>query len=193
MTTAAIYRLRYFFDAGSGTCLWAANAAARVRWGYPIAVDNLPVPAAVRAEARRVTDRWDTAYDWDDPAGPSPWGPDDYLAWAARRRHCLPRYGGTWGPPLTSRMHPTPPRTAGLLRTTAQVDPYAISLAGGERTISETTHQASITPEKKCYGTHGRRAADGALERGALVGEGTGDGRVSIPRRPDGVRRRSDR
>jgi hypothetical protein len=35
------YEIRYFFDPGSGVCLWAKNAAAREKFGYPIDHRNL--------------------------------------------------------------------------------------------------------------------------------------------------------
>ncbi|HEV2461879.1 MAG TPA: hypothetical protein VGS80_26275, partial [Ktedonobacterales bacterium] len=35
------YRIRFFFDYGSGICLWAGNALTRERFGYPIEAEHL--------------------------------------------------------------------------------------------------------------------------------------------------------
>ena len=91
MTEGPTYRLRYFFDAGSGVCLWAGNAAARARWGYPIDLDDLPLPADLRHDASCIVRWWDTAYDWDDPAGPSPWQPEEDRRFAAAAQALLTR------------------------------------------------------------------------------------------------------
>src|SRR5262249_23851793 len=37
----AKYRFRYFFDPGSGCCLWSDNEASRERFGYPVDLDRL--------------------------------------------------------------------------------------------------------------------------------------------------------
>ena len=66
-------KLRYFFDAGSGVCLWAGDEEARTRYDYPIDVVDLPISDALRAEGERLIESWNTAIDWDNPGGPSPW------------------------------------------------------------------------------------------------------------------------
>ena len=66
-------RLRFFFDAGSGCCLWAGNDAARDRFGYAVASGQLPVSVELRARLDALVARHDTSIDWNDPAGPSPW------------------------------------------------------------------------------------------------------------------------
>ncbi len=67
----ALYELRYFFDAGSGVCLWAANYQARGQFGYPIAGATLGLPESLVRQADELIEQYDAALDWDDPAGPS--------------------------------------------------------------------------------------------------------------------------
>lgn len=42
-----MYKLRYFFDFGSGICLWAANDAARDHFGYPVDSSKLPITSTL--------------------------------------------------------------------------------------------------------------------------------------------------
>lgn len=63
---------RFFFDAGSGTLLWAAHED-QAEWGYAIDLDRLPVTRGLRARLAELVARYDTSLDWDDPAGPGPW------------------------------------------------------------------------------------------------------------------------
>lgn len=67
----AVLRLRYFFDAGSGTCLWSGNAPAEACCGYAIDVDALPLGANTRAALRHLVAWYDTSIDWDDPGNPA--------------------------------------------------------------------------------------------------------------------------
>jgi hypothetical protein len=68
-----MYRLRYFFDAGGGTCLWAANDAARERFGYPVDASELPIPENTWRKVSYLCCWYDTGIDWNHPQGPSPW------------------------------------------------------------------------------------------------------------------------
>lgn len=62
--------LRYFFEYGSGVCLWAGNDAARDHFGdYPIDTDALPVSANTRHWLHHLIAWYDTGLDWDDPGG----------------------------------------------------------------------------------------------------------------------------
>ncbi len=67
------YRLRYFFDAGSGVCLWSDNDAARERYGIAITPAQLPLSKATRQEVNQLVAWYDTSLNWDDPAGPTSW------------------------------------------------------------------------------------------------------------------------
>lgn len=61
------YRVRYFFDPGSGTCLWAANEAARERFGYAIEHQELPLSKNTKLWLEYLVAWFDTSIDWDDP------------------------------------------------------------------------------------------------------------------------------
>jgi hypothetical protein len=67
------YRLRYFFDPGSGICLWSENDLASDRFGYAVELDDLYLTASVRMRAEELIARFDTSIDWTNPAGPSLW------------------------------------------------------------------------------------------------------------------------
>lgn len=67
------YAIRFFFDAGSGVCLWAGNDAARDRWDYAIEAASLSLPPELRTEAERLVQWYDSSVDWIDPSNPSPW------------------------------------------------------------------------------------------------------------------------
>jgi len=67
------YRLRYFFDPGSDICLWAANDAARVRFGYPIGAKDMPIPENTWRRVLCLCRWYDTSIDWNYPPDPSPW------------------------------------------------------------------------------------------------------------------------
>ena len=94
-----MYRLRFFFDYGSGVCLWTANDAARARFGdYPVLLADLPLsPETVRAGEDLLT-RYDTSLDWDDPAGPSPWPEEAWPPFHADVRALLARLRRELGP-----------------------------------------------------------------------------------------------
>lgn len=66
-------KLRFFFDAGSGICIWAGDNAAREAFGYPIELENLPLDADTIVRGEDLIRRFDASLDWNDPAGPSPW------------------------------------------------------------------------------------------------------------------------
>jgi hypothetical protein len=66
-------RLRYFFDPGSGICLWAADEEARAQFGYPVALEKLPLADDTMALGNQLIASFDTSLDWNDPAGESPW------------------------------------------------------------------------------------------------------------------------
>lgn len=67
------YRLQYFFDPGSGVCLWSDNDLARGKFGYPVDLGDLPVTSTVKTRAEELIARFDTSIEWTNPSGPSPW------------------------------------------------------------------------------------------------------------------------
>lgn len=72
------YRLRYFFDPGSGVCLWAANDSTRDHFGYAVNCRDLPLSNTLSARLQHLIKWFDTSLDWDDPGGPSRWSPDEH-------------------------------------------------------------------------------------------------------------------
>lgn len=72
-------RLRYFFDPGSGVCLWAGDAATREALGdYPVAATQLPLSRNTACWLAHLIAWFDTSLDWDDPGQPgSPWPPGE--------------------------------------------------------------------------------------------------------------------
>lgn len=84
-------RFRFFFDTGSGICLWAGDAATEKRYGLAVEAHTLPVPPALVAETERLTDLWDTGIDWNDPGGPSLWTAQDEQSFQAQADALLER------------------------------------------------------------------------------------------------------
>ncbi len=92
------YRLRFFFDAGSGVCLWSGNAAARGRYGIAIAPAQLPLPEATQQEMTRLIAWYDTSLDWEHPTGPTPWSPAERAQFEAAARALLAQLREQLGP-----------------------------------------------------------------------------------------------
>jgi hypothetical protein len=69
----ARYRLRYFFEPGANICFWAANDAARERFGYPIDSRTLPLAENTWRRLYFLASWYDTSIDWNYPPDPSPW------------------------------------------------------------------------------------------------------------------------
>lgn len=88
---------RFFFDAGSGTLLWAVPAD-QAEWGYAIDLDRLPVGPELRAELTELVTRYDTSLDWDYPPDPGPWQPADHERFAADVGRALARLRAELGP-----------------------------------------------------------------------------------------------
>lgn len=67
------YKLRFFFDPGSGICLWSENDLARDTFGYPVDLESLELAVSVKRQAEELIERFDTSIDWSYPPAPSPW------------------------------------------------------------------------------------------------------------------------
>jgi hypothetical protein len=91
---------RFFFDAGSGTLLWAAPADW-AEWDYPVDLDRLPVSPELRAELVELVDRYDTSLNWDYPPDPGPWSDEENQRFNADVRRVLPRLSSELGPAWT--------------------------------------------------------------------------------------------
>jgi len=61
-----VIALRYFFDAGSGVCLWAGDDAARERFGYAVAHGDLPLSVNAKRWLDYLVAWFDTSLDWEN-------------------------------------------------------------------------------------------------------------------------------
>jgi hypothetical protein len=60
-------RFRYFFDPGSGACLWAANESAGAAYGYAVDHNKLPLTQRTKALLNQLTIWFDKSIDWNNP------------------------------------------------------------------------------------------------------------------------------
>lgn len=66
------YVLDYWFE-WRGPCLWGGNIKAQEKYDYAINIDDLPLSPQIKERVEAMI-RWhDTALDWDNPGGDSPW------------------------------------------------------------------------------------------------------------------------
>jgi len=72
------YQIRFFYDWGCDSPFWCGNDAARDKFGVgPIEPEELGLSAEISEQLRSLAEWHDTALDWDDPLGPSPWPPEE--------------------------------------------------------------------------------------------------------------------
>jgi len=97
--------LRFFFDAGSGVCLWAHDAEAKARFGYAVEAAMLDVPQKLRAELEQLVTDYDDTFPWGDPASGQPVEPARPIqgyaenpAFATRVRALLAQLRAALGP-----------------------------------------------------------------------------------------------
>ncbi len=70
------YHLGYFFEYG-GPCLWAANDAARERFGYCVDLAQLPLSEETIRTAQQLGAWFSESLNWDYPPDPGPWRQDE--------------------------------------------------------------------------------------------------------------------
>jgi hypothetical protein len=73
-----IYKFRYFFDPGSGVCLWSGDDGTRERFDYPVESRKLPLSGNLQRRLDYVVAWYDTAINWDYPPDPSPWSDEEW-------------------------------------------------------------------------------------------------------------------
>ena len=83
------YKARYFFDWGSGICLWSASLATREAFDYPIESSALPISDELRDTLERVVALQLGQLNEADPGGPSPWSDDDLQSFRRESRALL--------------------------------------------------------------------------------------------------------
>jgi hypothetical protein len=64
---------RFFFDAGSGTVLWAGAPKDQETWRYAVDLRRLPISQALRAELEQLITQYDSSLNWDYPPSPGLW------------------------------------------------------------------------------------------------------------------------
>lgn len=69
--------IHYFFDAGSGTCLWAGDDATEARHDFAIDPADLPLSTNTQRWLQYLIAWYDTSLNWDDPGGASPWSDNE--------------------------------------------------------------------------------------------------------------------
>ncbi len=91
------YRLRLMFEWGGG-CLWCGNQAALDAFDVGHVEDVLPLSAETRRRLEELSVWHDTSLDWDDPAGPGPWPPEEYERFGRAAGEVLERIRAELGP-----------------------------------------------------------------------------------------------
>jgi hypothetical protein len=86
-----VRRVRFFFDWGAGTALWADGAGA-------VDLAGVPVSDRLRQELGDLAAEYDTALNWDYPPDPGPWREARCAAFNARVRAVLERLRAELGP-----------------------------------------------------------------------------------------------
>jgi hypothetical protein len=76
-----IYRARFWFDPGSGVCLWGADTATVEAFNYPIDTRRLPLTDNLRYALDALIAIFNTSIDWDYPPDPSPWSAEQWQRW----------------------------------------------------------------------------------------------------------------
>src|SRR5438105_14525878 len=85
------FSIRFMFDYGSGYCLWAGDDPTTERFGYTIDPAALDLCPATCRLVEFLLAWYDSSLDWDDPAGPSPWGRAESERFDYERRKMLGR------------------------------------------------------------------------------------------------------
>lgn len=91
------HHLRLMFEWGGG-CLWCGNEAAREAFDVDHVEDRLPLSDETRRRLEELSVWHDTALDWDDPGGPSPWSPEEYERFTRAAGEVLERVRVELGP-----------------------------------------------------------------------------------------------
>ncbi|MEE1785923.1 hypothetical protein PUR71_23915 [Streptomyces sp. SP17BM10] len=92
--------MRVLFEPGVvGTMLWPFDVESP--YGYPAALDRLPISAGLVAELDELTVLFQSSIDWADPGGPAPWSVMERVEFQARARAALEALRRELGPEWT--------------------------------------------------------------------------------------------
>lgn len=86
------YYMRFFFDWGSGTCLWANSEETKEIYDYAVDFELLPISDGLKESLENVINWHDEALNWNDPAGDLLWNQekiDEFVATAKEVYHKL--------------------------------------------------------------------------------------------------------
>lgn len=83
------YIFRYFFDAGSGICLWSDNDEAREKFDYPVELSDLGLSENLLRQAIYLIAWYDTSLDWSNPSNPSPWPENESIRFRSASQNLL--------------------------------------------------------------------------------------------------------
>ena len=75
--------LRFWFEQ-AGPCIWAMNHEAKVKYGYPIDPERLPISDSLIRLLNNLMKEYATYLDWDDPGSPSPWTKEQKIDFLCR-------------------------------------------------------------------------------------------------------------
>jgi hypothetical protein len=67
------FQFRFFFDPGSGSCLWAGDNRTRQALGYAVDLGLLKISAGLRQRVEELAVLYDESIDWSDPGGGLRW------------------------------------------------------------------------------------------------------------------------
>ena len=67
------YKIKFFFDYGSGTCFWSGNDKARAKFNYPIKPEKLPISPETIKRLRDLLEWYDQSLNWESPSDPRTW------------------------------------------------------------------------------------------------------------------------
>lgn len=69
----AKYRIRFFYEYSSPSCLWAADESTNKKYGYRINPIDLPLSKHSLELIDRLCNCFDTSLNWNSPSDPGPW------------------------------------------------------------------------------------------------------------------------
>lgn len=67
------YRIRFFFDYGSGICFWSGNDNTNAKFGYPIELEALPLSPETSKILTDLVEWYDQSLNWEYPPDPGLW------------------------------------------------------------------------------------------------------------------------
>ncbi|MCL8311356.1 hypothetical protein M9Y90_11845 [Leptospira interrogans] len=85
----AKYKLRFFFDPGSGACLWGADDATKAKYDYPVDNRQLNLRDNTYRALEHLIAWYDTSINWDYPPDPTPWTSEEEMRFTGYKTSIL--------------------------------------------------------------------------------------------------------